>query len=1384
MYKMSIQNHLTDSLPENSVCQAKDRHLTDTALFKPKGDSLENCVSDPPETPTVHNGNSNVHTSIVLEPSEYFFDDEFSVPFDANLRDEVGSTHRGLTEESDEGISSSGATHRGVSLAAVGHSRSDSCLFSPIDSGDSGQSGLGPNTNDPRIESPADKLYTKTSSTAYFQNKVCRPDSTSAPSSSRTHVKSADLFAILSNTVEADEQPENPLDGREFAFSPPNPIFISDPTSVTNSWMQAVMEGSCNHELKELLKRTAEALNYKLAWDDIQSALVDGNDQNNLPSTSSPRTSCLQRSTSHGNMWTTASLMGMRQTLAHISANISKGEKTENSNTAKQIRSVGVATTDSMYTMTQDNSAPDTTTVTTVGTTTWARVRSSRESLNSRKQVSVVEDFDTTECSTIGEPNVTVPLHQSTLAWRAIKMAAGNEMTTWGQLKRTASLATKQTTSKAPDNERNAHASLLSDWKEQPLEKAELRNILRSRSHRSPICNKVMHRYSGTLLEIFMRARAQDTITSSLVSSTRPCLLKQLGPMIASNSSNSKRTFSTRSLQVSTSINQSQTDDGGDGAPIYSTSSKTRPPINRPVTSNPRMWFDGLLTTDGISTFSTTSQETESVATQKRSLAFTSGNIPPPKPSAQPPVLPCRRSSMLAQFPPRRPTGSLVIRDLRRVGQRVLGPGGGDVVSPFALLTMSADPDSECMSRLRENDSPVYIKNPRSAIAYPGLGLLAVPKPSRIESATFLSQTLPDLSVLSQAAAEEARSGTPTMCRREFAEVGEEQIGRSNKRVRGRAASAAAPRRVRTAAPRRADRCTRNQSAHPKSPDNMPLQLIEQDTQSGIPHLGKCNHSLAVPHRKFPTADRSTSVPDISTNSDADQPSDLLMTVSLTGQETTTNAGTGASLPHTSVLERENLHSKKSVSFSGNMHAFGPLRRVPYTVTVSPTRTVTSPRCHSPDARAIPRHWGLYGQDPPPLAEFKPFDVAEQNDVSSSTRPSDVDIRYHAMVMDVIKAVQETVAYFCQPVATSCVSDATLASSTGGNRGSSSLSTLSRGGLLGVIFPLMTLLSDGLLPPARPLFTKPLRTRIWLLVEESCKQSAYLTGVAYYILNNALSQVKALPGAPSEKARFKAFVCVCLNNRALPMWLNCMVSNDPLLKRFYCEGAFIRQCRSTLRGLYADLLTHIEQLLAFPFNFDISVEARRPLVGADHHSSPAHNSLPRTNGVAAVAKSSRVTEKKPERSNIPNATVRTKTSSEAPKQTCSRALSATPACTTKTPSVSHLGLATSKTKAAATVDRTGQMPTPKRSTSIETQASSSTSSSAGMNWRVPGPGKTAPMRGKLRTALSTFRRSTGQGDVGSFHPGAVGQSKVRSSSSGIPVPSFETATSFPRTVRP
>ncbi|VDN98595.1 unnamed protein product [Rodentolepis nana] len=246
------------------------------------------------------------------------------------------------------------------------------------------------------------------------------------------------------------------------------------------------------------------------------------------------------------------------------------------------------------------------------------------------------------------------------------------------------------------------------------------------------------------------------------------------------------------------------------------------------------------------------------------------------------------------------------------------------------------------------------------------------------------------------------------------------------------------------------------------------------------------------------------------------------------------------------------------------------------------------------------------------------------------------------MVMDVIRAVQETIAYFCQSTISSDTPEgshttgSSLSHSAKNNpnyRCYSSLAALGgsgRSSLVTVVNPLMILISDGLLPPqTRAIFASKPKSRIWTLVEDSCRPSwssqvcerllatdagdddaadgdddnaklgtsipAYLGKIEHHILNEAVNQVKAITGAISEKLRFRAFVCACLNQRALLLWLNSLVSNDPLLKRYYCEGAFIRQCRSALQGLYADLTTHIEQLLNYPFNFDLAAEAKQPL---------------------------------------------------------------------------------------------------------------------------------------------------------------------------------------------
>lgn len=603
--------------------------------------------------------------SILLEPSEYFFDDDFAVPFDANLRDESSLPQQCLNDDSDEGISSSGTVKRGI--LAPHHSRSDSCLCTQPDSGNCGQDGVDTQAG-LRFESSIISVGKRS------QNASCCPDSTSAPDTTRYVARihrtaSADFSTVLYDMSGIDKL----FDNCPITFSELQQPQMYAPSSVTGSWMQAVLEGSCPR-LKELLRRTAEALDYRLAWGEIQIGFDDGTFA--PTGVNSRRIGKLQRSTSHGNIFTAASLTGMRRALANVKI-ISP----------KAYRSVGVSTSECDC---GESSMPDTTTAT--ATTTWARIRSSRESLNGRKatlrgNTTVIPSLP--KCAKSNVP-------ESVVTWRAIKEAAGNGLTTWGQLRRTASHATrkeqKPSYSKRRSSSSNLHASLM------PPEF--------DFSSRPSVSQKAMHRYSGTLLEIFMQARARDLISSSCPSSTGtdtaadeiPRLFRRPGHLFGGD--NSSTNFS--------------------------------------------------LQTNAMLSLDTEAERIGGTVEKSSEISLRTG-VSPPKVS-QPPCVPLRKSSI----------GSLRrLLYVNRSGAVCLASRLNQELPDFNLLTMSADPESECMSRLREASYCYRLKNPRAAIVYPVLGKLAIPKPSRIESNTFLSQTLPDLSLLGKAAAQEAKSGTP-----------------------------------------------------------------------------------------------------------------------------------------------------------------------------------------------------------------------------------------------------------------------------------------------------------------------------------------------------------------------------------------------------------------------------------------------------------------------------------------------------------------------------------------------------------------------------------------------------------------------------------------------
>ncbi|KAM7537524.1 hypothetical protein Aperf_G00000075205 [Anoplocephala perfoliata] len=1215
--------------------------------------------------------------SILLEPSEYFFDDEFAVPFDANLRDESSLRQQDLIDDSDEGISSSG-------LLAPPHSRSDSCLFTQPDSADCTHTD---NQNSRRFNSPLGLVGDRP-----HQNNVCCPDSTSAadanPSQNRKHrTLSADFSTVLQDMSAMDKL----FDNYTITFSEHQQQSTNLPPSVTASWMQTMLEGSCCPRIKELLKRTAEALDYRLAWGEIQIGLEDGSIMS--PSSFNPkRFGRIQRSTSHGNIFTAASLAGMRRALANVKITA-----------PKTYRSVGVSTSDCSA---GESSLPDTTTTATA-TTTWARIRSSRESLNNKK------GNTSGNATTVipSPPKANVP--ESAATWRAVKEAAGSELTTWGQLRRTASLGNRKTKTGAgaKKNEKivNMHASLMAPGFDNPL--------------RSPISHKAMHRYSGTLLEIFMRARARDLISSSCHSSTGTNANTENTPNI---------------------IRRPEFLQGDNSSANFS------------IQTNAMMLSLG-----------TETEQTIDAAEKNTDLLLRAG-IPPPKMS-QPPCMPPRKSS----------AGPRRLLYVNRSGGACFASRLNSDLPDSTLLTMSADPESECMTRLREAAYLEHLKNPRAGIVYPGLGKLAIPKPSRIESNTFLSQTLPDLSLLGKAAAQEVKSGTPT--------------------TRVPSVSSKSSRRATSLAPSTGRNAA---SAGISKASKTEIEALRQ--RIGV-YAGHRASDVVTDARlmdilsrkaqnRVEGADRSASEPDV-IDSKKNSVSGTLMASSLTKANPKVPA---ADLDSFRCRPRsQSSHYKKSVSFNGNMH------RLPEGVNIC--RSPDEHRFGSPDPKVIPKSWGIYGHDPLPLAVFQPSND-EINDVSSTTRPSDMDVRYHAMVMDVIRAVQETIAYFCQSTISSATPDGsntTGSFSSGSASGAtasglprapqnthyrcySSLAALGgsgRSSLVAVVNPLMVLISDGLLPPqTRAIFATKPKSRIWALVDDSCRPftavaeygdddatddddddddddgymkrarllSAYLGKIEHHILNEVLNQVKAITGAISEKLRFRAFVCACLNQRALLLWLNSLVSNDALLKRYYCEGAFIRQCRSALQGLYADLTTHIEQLLNYPFNFDLAAEAKRPLVG--HATSTSSGSTPHH---GAKNDSTAATVRKSDRSKPTQEVKETRTPFKFLEDTFGRA-SSTPASTTKThpKTSSNGGGRPSSSSVAKTVDtklvRPRVQPTPRRTPINPTLSPENQNPPLNGSPSLVSPLKpaslasptTSAMRGKLRTAFSTFRRST------------------------------------------
>ncbi|CAH8464017.1 unnamed protein product [Schistosoma turkestanicum] len=1267
-YGEACQNsELSEPIGKNIVCDPTKKYIPyqmETRMLHniPPGSFAPHpLISSTVDTPQI--------SSVWLEQGEYFFDDEFAEPMDSNLQEDGDENNRyPLMVQSMD-------CSRKPPLGLVGHSRSDSCICSPVNSRESDLS----NSKIAANNSPSNGNYEKASNCRDVQ--LLNNMESNIPQENENgskHLCSKTGFVCRASN-ETNEVDFNNVANQLFNNESQGSVHYN--ASGSTSWMDMLMERSCNPELRALINRTAAAVDYKLVYGD--SIGLQGQLENRSCLSSKYHISSLgpvSRSRSQGSLLAAASLAGLRHALDQTTHLLPK-----HADRNTELCSVGVSTdiSESMHQNNQNSSNSN--------TTTWAKKYGSGESLKRRSFRSTMTTFPYSNVNKENEIN-----NDNKTTWQTIKDANG-ALITWNQLKRVVkraeSLGKSSSVRESRQHQRDQSGALVPNF--------SMTGSFRSHSHPQPLAGAShMHRFSGTLFEIFMHARAQG-MSSLGVHSADSAM--DLNASFQKDNSVSAYSNPPHIIHQRDSDRADLLTNGYNcpfGVAISPRISKARKSYlfagmdpRKPSAENDKYLLllkDRILPSRGNIQFSSLYTSADAVARSMRNFGAQfpplddSKNISSKDLNSQTKArnignaspmystkLPLRHNSSAAHINnctvrhshPQplylnrpMPSPHCLMTPKTNEGNNIQqSPSPIEPPNIAACLTASDGPDSPYMAALRAGCAARgyavgWIGNPRISIAYPGLGLLPVPRPSRLPGSAFLFNTLPDLSFLSQAGAEEDRQGTLTTTKRRASCLSTTQSEKECACTKCGCRSISADRVF--AKDICSDESSKLQLSKIQSDQNKKLSLNFKDNEQRnapdiVSTISRTNPNYISTRKEIQTTNQSrlhypetiercsASEPDLINGSISSNQISQLMHGSVdsysaaaaTTTTTTTTTTNGKSHKYqnndhdynyrkkdsleTNESVDENLHSlssqpKKSVSFSGNirslqLNAKDSHHHIHHQYSDSSTQ-------QSPEPKVIPRNWGLYGQEQP-LAEFSPRSSPSLDSGKSGklTRQSDIDVRYHAMVNDVIKAVQETVAYFCNPHINLTPNE----DLTSRHSKVESVSTSSgKQPRLAIVPPLTILLCDGLLPPSKPIFTSRPRTRLWQLVEESCRPGGLPAGVAYHVLNDAISQVKALTNVTLEKVKFKGFVCACLNAKALPMWLNALVANDALLRRFYCENAFMRQCRASQRELHADLMTHLEQLLVFPFNLDLSIEVRKSFSDSqsiDNNSNSSSN---------------------------------------------------------------------------------------------------------------------------------------------------------------------------------
>ncbi|ELU14169.1 hypothetical protein CAPTEDRAFT_220152 [Capitella teleta] len=126
---------------------------------------------------------------------------------------------------------------------------------------------------------------------------------------------------------------------------------------------------------------------------------------------------------------------------------------------------------------------------------------------------------------------------------------------------------------------------------------------------------------------------------------------------------------------------------------------------------------------------------------------------------------------------------------------------------------------------------------------------------------------------------------------------------------------------------------------------------------------------------------------------------------------------------------------------------------------------------------------------------------------------------------------------------------------------------------------------DGLQPQVSSLLGK-VRNNVWRFVLDSAQM-----GSSNRVLCNLIQELKSLKGLDSIWLKFNAFVFGLLNHRALDFWLTSVHHNERLLSRHYAPDALVC-CLSSTEGrpLLMELTTALQPLAHLPWHLDYRLE--------------------------------------------------------------------------------------------------------------------------------------------------------------------------------------------------